>query len=508
MAISTAVGLDRVSRIVGYKINKGNFANSTPNLPQRIAVLGEANSANQGSLNLAPKEVTSAQEAGELYGFGSPIHMMMSILRPVGGVGVGGIPTVVYPQAQGLVTLGAWEIIATGNATANATHTVVVNGRESAGGVRYDFSVVTGDTPTVIHGKITDAINNVLNAPISCVDAGTEATVTTKWAGATSADLSLSINTNGVDAGTTYAVTNSTIPSGITPVTTALNLFNSDWNTIVVNPYSIESVLDELEAFNGMPDPTSPTGRYTGIIMKPFISLFGETSTDKDAYTAWTSGRESEVTNAICPAPGSKGWPMEAAANMAVLFARKAQDTPHLDVNAQFYPDMPIPTDRNIGDFSDYNNRDFLVKNGSSTVDLVSSRFQVQDFVTTYHPTGEEPPQFRYCRNLMLDFNVRFGYYLLEQVNVVDHAIASDNDVVNASNVIKPKQWKQIVGAFAEDLALRALIADAPFMQDSIIVGISATNPDRLETSFSYKRTGVARISSTDAEAGFNFGEV
>src|SRR5690606_2534241 len=116
--------------------------------------------------------------------------------------------------------------------------------------------------------------------------------------------------------------------------------------------------------------------------------------------------------------------------------------------------------------------------------------------------------QFRYCRNLNIDFNVRYGYYLLELTNVVDHAIANDSDTVSASNVVKPKQWKGILDAYADDLASRALIVDAPFMQDSIEVDISTTNPDRLETFFRYKRSGFSRIASTTAEAGFNFGTV
>ena len=66
--------------------------------------------------------------------------------------------------------------------------------------------------------------------------------------------------------------------------------------------------------------------------------------------------------------------------------------------------------------------------------------------------------------------------------------------------------WKQIVDNMAADLGKRALIADVPFMQESIEVGISTINPDRLETFFKYKRTGIARIASTTAQAGFNFG--
>ena len=96
--ISTAVGLERLSRVAGYKIKKGFFTNETPNLPQIIAVFGEANTANQSGLTVTKKEVTSAKEAAEEWGYGSPIHQQMRILRPSSGDGVGGIPTVVFPQ--------------------------------------------------------------------------------------------------------------------------------------------------------------------------------------------------------------------------------------------------------------------------------------------------------------------------------------------------------------------------------------------------------------------------
>ena len=157
---------------------------------------------------------------------------------------------------------------------------------------------------------------------------------------------------------------------------------------------------------------------------------------------------------------------------------------------------------------ADYNNRDAFVKKGCSTVDLVAGQYVVQDFVTTYHKLGENPPQFRYVRNLFVDFNIRYSYYLLEQIHVVDKVLSSDADVVTAGNVIKPKQWKQIVGGLFEDLARRALIVDVQFSKDNLTVVLSGTNPDRLETKYPYKRTGVGRILSTTVEAGFNFGNV
>ena len=165
-----------------------------------------------------------------------------------------------------------------------------------------------------------------------------------------------------------------------------------------------------------------------------------------------------------------------------------------------------MPTYSGLISMSDYNVRDLYVKSGHSTVDIVTGEYVVQDFVTTYHPLGESTPQYRFCRNLVIDFNVKFGYYLLEQINVVDHAIADDYDVVNASKVIKPKQWIAILNTYAADLANRAIITKPDFMTDSLLVDLSSSNPDRLETSFRYKRTGFLRISSTTMEAGFNFG--
>jgi phage tail sheath gpL-like len=501
----SAVGTERISRIVGYKLTKGNFSNTTPNLPQRVVILGEANTDNQLTLDTDAKEITSAQQAGQLYGYGSPIYHVMRILRPTNGGGIGGIPTVVIPQEEPVgATAKIIEIEPAGVATANVTHTIEVAGRTGLDGTFYDINIVTGDTTDDITAKIEDAINNVLGSPLEADSTDYEATLTTKWKGLTANETIVTVNTNGNDAGITYLVTTTQSGSGTPSITAALDQFGNDWNTIVVNTYGTQSnIMTALELFNGIPDPANPTGRYTGIIMKPFIALTGSVVEDPSSVT---DTRKDNVTIAICPAPLSSGFHFEAAANMCALFARVSQDTPHLDVAGSSYPDMPTPV--SIGAMASYDNRDAIVKKGCSTVDLVAGRYNVQDFVTTYHPIGETPPQYRYCRNLMLDFNVRFGYYLLELINVVDHAIAGNNDIVNAVKVVKPKQWKQILDNYAETLAQRALIVDAPFMQNSITVNISTVNPDRLEVFFRYKRTGVARIVSTTAEAGFNFGNV
>jgi phage tail sheath gpL-like len=501
--ISTAVGLERLSRVSGYEINKGFFTNETPNLPQIIAIFGEANTANQSGLTTTKKEVTSAKEAAQLYGYGSPIHQMMRILRPLSGDGVGGIPTVVFPQISSesaTETEREWTV--TGTATANATHKVIVNGRDGLDFQFYDFNVVVGDTATVVAGKIKDAINGVLSAPCSANNTAGVVTITSKWSGATSAQLSISIDFGDNAAGMSYSETDSNDGTGAVSLADSLAQFGDTWYTIVLNPYG-SAQFSALETFNGTQE--AQTGRYAGLVFKPFMAYFGSTLNDKDDLVAITdaSARREQVTNVLCPAPLSGGFNCEAAANVVALFSRKMQDTPHLDVNNMSYPDMPVPTDGNIGDMSDYNNRDFLIKKGCSTVILENGAYKIQDLVTTYHPAGESPLQYNYCRNVNLDWNVCDSYRTLEAVRLRDKTLVADNQNVDVSGVIKPKEWKAVVFDLFDDLAEKALINDPAFSKSSLLVQISTINPNRFETFFRYKRTGVARIESTTVEAGF-----
>ncbi len=504
-SISTAIGLERVSRTSGYQLNKRFFSNNTPNLPQIVVMLGEANDANQGTINPASKvQITSAAQAGQTFGYGSPIHQMSRILFPVNGGGIGGVPVLVMPQvaANGATpTAIVWTV--TGSATANATHNVIINGRDSVDFQSYSFNVTVGDTPTIIAGKIKNAINGVLGSPVSANNTAGVVTATTKWSGLTSGQTQITISNNGIPAGITYAQTGDTPGTGAVDLSAALAQFENNWYTTVINPYGT-AALSSLEAFNGYPDNQTPTGRYSGEIFKPFMAFFGSTLSAVSDLIAITdaSARKGQVTNVLCPAPGSAGFSWEAAANMVSLFAPIMQNTPHLDVNAKSYPDMPAPA--TIGDMASYNNRDLLVQKGCSTVALVNGAYQVQDLVTTYHPDGEvQPLQFSYCRNLNLDWNVRDGYGILENLKLKDKVLIADGQVASVSNVIRPSDWKATVFQYFDELAQSALLNDPKFSKESLQVQVSPTNPNRFETTFNYKRTGIARIESTDVYAGY-----
>lgn len=504
--ISNAVGSELIALIVGWKLDSGNFQESSPNLPQRLVIFSEANTANQGTLSTEKVRITSALQAGNLYGFGSPIHMAMRILFPKSGTGIGGIPVMVIAQAEAAgSTSKIIEITPSGVATKNGKHTLIIGGRRSIDGLVYNINIQVGDTTADIVGKISDAVNNILSSPMIGTEDDYTAQLESKWKGKTANDLTVVIDDNGDDLGITYGITSTQTASGTPSIAAGLDKIGDEWTPLILNGYGTDpDVMDALEGWNGIPDPNNPTGRYDGIIMKPAIAITGSTDENPSAIT---DTRLNNVTIALAPAPLSPGLHFEAAANMIRLFARISQDTPNLDVALRSYPDMPVPLDGDIGFMKDYVNRDLCVKKGCSTAKLNAGVYEVQDFVTTYHKLGEEPPQFRYPRNLMIDFNVRYSYYLLELQNVSGHSIADDNDTIIAEKVIKPKQWNAILNKkLFPDLTRRGLITQPAFSKGSLKVGLSDTNPDRLDTFFRYKRSGFARILSTTGQAGFNTG--
>jgi phage tail sheath gpL-like len=509
MAISTAVSLDRISRVVGYKLKAGSFGTITPNLPQRIALLGEANTANQAGVDEnQPFPFINSKEVGDKYGYGSPLHIMSRILRPISGNILGGIETIIYPQLEaGGGTAGIYKLgvtVAT-TVTQNATHRVVVSGRDNIDGVSYAFTVSVGDSAADVRQAIVDAIANVLSSPVTAAENVNDVDFTTKWKGATAA-LNIRVDDGGKPAGIVYAESSNTAGTGEPSIANALVAFGNEWNTLVINPYGAVQ-FSALEAHNGVPDPDTPTGRYSSTNFKPYVALFGSLLSDKDDVIAITdaAARKDQVTNVLCPAPNSEGFAFEAAANMCGTCALIFNNTPHLGNGGRPYPDMPVPIDGNIGDFVDYNARDFMAKGGSSTVLLKAGKYNVQDFETTYHPDGEIPAKFRKVRDLNVNWNIAFGWNIVQERDIWDKAIIADDAPTIVGDTISPKQGKQLVFSYADDLESRALIADAEFTKDSALVGINGTNPARLDTFFRTKLTSTADIVSSDVEFDFNF---
>lgn len=512
MTLSTGIPTSAVGRVTGWAQGFKDFRAGAANLPQRIALLSPIATGKVSGFTAydIPNTVNSIKDVYDTYGI-CPAFFVTRILKPSAGGGVGSVPVDVFPieDAAGAVA-SAGDITPSGTATANATHTVVFNGRESIEGRRCDFSVETGDAVADIVTKITAAINGFIYAPVGATDSTTTCDVVAVWKGTLGDEISISIETNNIAAGITYAFTQPTGGVGAHTTTDALANFGDVWYTQVIDVAGTENFAAN-ETVNGAPDPdTGGTGRWGASVVKPFVAFSGSTESTIATVKALMASRKLDLTNALCVAPNSPGYSFEAAANVVALTAPTFDSSPHRTVNGKAYPDMPAPTNDDIGDMKTYLTRDDLVKNGCSTVSYTaSSGYVIEDLITFRRPDTQVPTaiDWRYVRDIIgIDFNVIYNYRLKEETYLKDKTIAADGDVIGVSGVIKPKEWKSIVYKFIDEMSKAAIMSDAAFAKASVQVAIGTSNPQRFETLFYYKRTGIARVLSTTAYAGFNFG--
>jgi len=498
------VSLSSISRVVGYAVNKANFGKKLPYLPQRIALVAELNTLNQGA-STAAVEITSAQQVGALAGYGSPAHQAARMLFPANtGSAVPGIPVWFYPilEAAG-ATANVQTITVTGTVTANVTHTLYVTGRNGLEGGSYNFTVAVGDTVTAIAVKIKNAINSVLGCPVTAANTAGVVTTTTKWKGLTAQETNFHVETNGNAAGISYAVAETTAGSG-TASLSGLNL-GSAWTTMVINGLGFVSsgVIDALTTING--NPNTRTGNYTPNVFRPFMAFTGSVldTTTATADAVITEAQLAECTITGSPAPMSLGYSIEVATADCIAAANIANNTPNIDSQDIPLTDVPAPLPTSIPAEQSWTVREAVVQKGMSTALIVDGSYRVQDPVTTYHPVGEYPPSFRYRSDLIKDWNIKFQFLLMLNDSVVNKQIANDDDIVDV-DCIKPKDIKGKIYSLAKLWVLEGLISDAGFTKDSIVVEINGTNQNRFDISFNYKRSGIVRQVSVNAFAGFN----
>jgi len=503
MAISNAVPSGAKSAINGTNLDRGNFAPGSPFLPQSIYIIAEANADNQADLDLNPYQITNARQAGIRYGYGSLIYAAARILFPVTGTGTT-IPVYVLPVAEpDSAAAQVFTVTPTGNATKAATIYLKVNGRRAVDGASYGISVAVGDTPTLICNKFRTALAACLGAPVT--GSGTATLVATaKWKGETGTQISIEVDLDGNDIGTTFAVVDTTPGTGAVTVTDALSRID-DWGTAIINGVDLSDtdILTEYEAWNGIPDPLNPTGRFVGIDFKPAMVYTGTTA---DNPTSITDARKDNCTIAACMAPLSKGFSIEAAANVVAAWLPIAQSTPNLSPLNQRYPDMPAPNAGDVPAIVSWTVRDQYVKKGCSTVDFKNGAYIIKDLVTTYHPEGEVIPYYAYVRDLNIYSNYVYRYNLLKAEELTGKQIARNADSVSAPGVIKPMDIVALIGSRLIDGAVQdGLIVDAEYSKSTIVVEIDSSNPNRINDTHDIKISGVAYITSSTVRGGFNF---
>jgi phage tail sheath gpL-like len=494
MPVSTAVDLSAVARVVGIKTAfKDLRGGGVLFLPQRVAIVGQGNTA--ATYSTTKRQVTSALEVAQLYGFGSPVHLAALQLLPVNGDGVGTIPVTVYPledDESGVAATG--DITPSGAATGAASFVIKINNIPSE-----QFSVANGDSVATITAAMTTALAAALNLPMTAVDNSTDVAVTSKWKGASANDLYIEVVATSEDnSGITFAITQ---PTGglINPdVDDALNQVGDVWETMVLNCLEIAdtTTLDKFSVFG--------EGRWGALTRKPLIVFTGNTATTVTAATVVSDARKTDRTNSQLVAPGSNDLPLAVAARQLARIVKVANNNPPRDYGSQDATGLNPGLD---GAQWTYIDRDVAIKKGSSTIEVKDGVINLSDTVTFYHPSGDPIPAYRYVCDIVKLQNIIFNLNLIFATDEWDGApLIPDNQPTVNPEAKQPKMAVAAANALIDSLALNAIISDPKTAKSNTVAQISEQNPKRLDIALTVQLSGNTNIISVDLAFGFYFG--
>lgn len=489
MTISTAVDLSAVARVVGVKTNFVNLREGAVLLPQRVAVIAQGNTA--ATYSLDRKQFFNAVSVGETYGFGSPAYLAAREFFPANNDGIGTIPFTIYPLADG-TTAAVGDLTPSGGPqTSTEEYVVKVNNIQS------EKIVIPKDTvATAVIALIVAAVNAEIKMPVVVSDGTTKVDFTAKWKGASGNDLFIEII--GPAAGITYAITQPTGGAGNPDVQDALDKVGTVWETLFLNCLDIADTT-ALDKFN-----TFGEAQWGPLVKRPCIFFSGTTEKDVMTATALPDARKLDRINSQLVAPDSNNLPFVVAARELARIAKEANENPPVEYAGQQADGIVPGADT---DQWTYAERDYAVKHGSSTIEVVDNTIELSDTVTFYHKSGEDPPAYRYVSTIIKIMNVTFNTkYIFESSDWKGKVLLPNGQASTNPAVRRPSTAVAAWAVMFDELGLAAIISDPEFAKSNIQAQISSSNPNRLDMSTNYKVSGNVIIISIDQNFGFYFG--
>ena len=486
-----SVSASAVSRVTGVAVEYRNFnAGKASMLPQRLAIIGVGNSGVvYGSEKFECEG--SAEDVGERYGYGSPLHLAARQLFPVAGNGAS-FPVTIYPLQEASDSVAAVGAVGcTGTATALGSGKIVI------GGVSADFAVNKGETSSAVLGKIKNAINTILEMPVIPGDVTEDRLDLTSKAKGTVGNL-IKIVVEGTVPGLVFEVEEMKNGAVDPDIDVALARFGNVWETAVLNTFDYKNT-DMLEKYT-----VWGKGRWEDLAKKPVIVFSGCTD-NYSTRTAITDARPTDFINSLIVSVGSRELPYVIAAKAMVNDILTTADSNPAVGYKGLLEGLKAGSDAVQEDYSTRNNS---VMKGSSTNILNGTVAELNDVVTMYHPASEGKfASRRYVVDIMKLMNVVYNVRLImEADNKKAVPIVGDDEVVSNPYAIQPKTVKGEFATLAYSLNDKAIIRDAKYTIENMEVKEDSENPKRLNVKFPVKLSGNLEVSSTDIYFGFYLG--
>ena len=515
VAITKSLDVSAVASATSVSVKQQN-QNTAANLrPEILVCIGQAQTGVSVETNKLYLASGNPDDAGVMFGFGSPLHRMALKLFPKAGngskietyylpvaapsatgshaavktispaLGTNGITKTIngYFRLKDQIFEAAADVagkVATNahNNPAKAPRGTVLNAYEIT---RYPFSLSKGMTVADIATALKELLDEHLEIPFTVALAKTDNTVTgltltAKWVGSDSLFEFDIVDEDGnpfaaATHGVSFTVATTTESSGVGVIPDeALAILTPEMGlTRVISQYATSTVLDKL----------------------------------KENFEAWHDGLTAQYV--ICYS-AIKAPESQTVAGTYDLQALIANGTDRRDdsINVQL-----------VGDFGElrvltYQERDRLLKAGyTNLVRQANGSYKLMDLVTFYHPLGKSNPLYRFDRDVTVVGNI--AYDLMYNFRDTDEwksvILASEKDVTTNPDVRTLKDVKAAANTRIGLLGLAGLIANYVAAQENTVAEIDKSNPNRLNINLKFELTGVGRIFDLTNFIGFYFGD-
>ncbi|MBO4738024.1 MAG: hypothetical protein J5606_00520, partial [Bacteroidales bacterium] len=413
MTITKSLDVAAIASATNVAIRQ-KVQNNAANLrPEKIVVIGQAQTGKTGQENILNLASGNADDIGVIYGFGSPLHRMAKKLFPKSGNGskvdtyfiAVGAPNNAVAEVKTLSITGTalkslngyfkftdmtFEAAAdvAGKVATISHNNPALDARGTDLNVyektKIPFTIVKGMTAGEVAAAIKETLDEYLETPFTVALATSTAneqtvitglTLTAKWAGSDSCFEFEITDENGdaVDA-TTYGVTftqsRTSESAGVGTISeTTLNLIDEELGaTRVVCQYATSTVLDALqEYFEAFHD---------GLIAQYIV-----------CYTAIQAPESNNVSGT---------W--DVASLIATGTSRRNDS-----INVQIVGDSG-----NLRKLK-YAERNRLLKAGyTNLVRKSDGSYRLMDLASFYHPLGNTNPLFRFDRDITVVGNIAY----------------------------------------------------------------------------------------------------
>jgi phage tail sheath gpL-like len=474
-----AIDASAVASVTGIDVQYLDLRGATAQfLPQQIAVFAQGASA--ATYSEDAWQATSGDDAGAKYGAGSPIHHIVRKLKPR----VGSIPVWVYPlsdDASGTPSVG--DVTPSGTATKTSSYRLRIGGVLSE-----PFNVASGVVvPATVITDMIAAVNAVELMPVIAADNTTDMTLTSKWEGASADGIVVEVIPDE-DVGVVFALTQPTGGTNNPDVDDALAKVGNRWITMAINAMeSTDTVtLGKFQVWG--------EARWDQLVRRPLVVFNGDAETDVATAITVPDARKTDRINSQLVAPGSPTLPFVIAAEMVAQMAPIANNNPPTDYVGLQAPGILPGED---GEQWSWATRDQAIKGGSSTSQVVDNVVRIEDVVTFYHPTGENPPPYRDVVDLMKIWNTLYNLELeFTSAGWARAPLIPDDQPTVNPNARKPKSAKSAAAGIVDQLGLFAILVNTKASKKLITAGINSQNPKRLDLEVPVFISGNTKIKS------------